>query len=82
MLFRKKSVPGKKESGEEVPVDFPWLRYIGMNKLGFTSSQAGHLYFGEWIDLFEAFKIQHNFEMRRTLYKVEQEEEISSLDVL
>lgn len=82
MFFRKKSVPGKKGSGKETPVDFPWLRYIGMNRLGFTSAQAGHLYFGEWIELFEAFKIQHNFETRRILYKVAQEEEISSLDVL
>ena len=83
MFFGKKSVPGKKGSREETPVDFPWLRYIGVNRLGFTYTQVGHIYFGEGIDLFEAFKMQHNFETRRMLYGREEEEEpISSLDVL
>lgn len=74
-------MPG--ESGEEKPVDFPWLRYIGMNRLGLTYAQAGHLYFCEWLELFDAFKQQYNFEVNRMLYKLgaeEREEKISSLD--
>lgn len=83
MFCSKKSVPGKKNRKEETPVDFPWLKYIGVNRLGFTYAQVGHLYFGEWLELFEAFKKQHNFEMRRMLYgRAEEEEPISSLDVL
>lgn len=81
MFCSKKSMPG--ESREEKPVDFPWLRYIGMNRLGFTYTQSGHLYFYEWFDLFDAFKQQYNFEANRMLYKVgaeEREEKISSLD--
>lgn len=78
MLFSKKSMPG--ESGEEKPVDFPWLRYIGMNRLGFTYAQSGHLYFSEWLELFDAFKQQYNFEVNRMLYKLGAEEQISSLD--
>ncbi len=83
MLCCKKSVPG--ETGEEKPVDFPRLRYIGMNRLGFTYQQAGHLSFKEWFELFEAYKQQYNFEKQSMLYKMDQEEkaeEISSLDVL
>jgi hypothetical protein len=74
-------VPG--ERGEAKPVDFPRLRYIGMNRLGFTCRQTGHLNFGEWLDLFEAYKQQYNFEVKRMLYKLEEKEEkISSLDEL
>lgn len=83
MFLHKKSVPGEK--GEAKPVDFPRLRYIGMNRLGFSCQQAGHLNFKEWLELFEAYKQQYNFETKGMLYKVEQEEkaeEISSLDVL
>lgn len=80
MFCSKKSVPGKK--GETKPVDFPWLRYIGMNRLGFTYVQAGRLYFSEWISLFDAYKQHYNFETKRMLYKLDQEAEISSLDVL
>lgn len=81
MFCCKKSVPGEK--GEAKPVDFPRLRYIGMNRLGFTYSQTGHLNFREWLDLFEAYKQQYNFEAKRMLYKLEEKEEkISSLDEL
>ena len=76
-------MPGEK--GEAKPVDFPWLRYIGMNRMGFTYAQAGHLDFREWWELFEAYKQHYNFETKHMLYKLDQEEqseEIASLDVL
>lgn len=55
-----------------------------MNKLGFTYKQVGQLYFGMWADLYEIYKMQYNFEMKKSLYDVTAsvEEKISSLDVL
>lgn len=74
----------KENNKEEKPIDFAWLLYIGMNKLGFTYKQVGQLYFGMWVDLYEIYKMQYNFEMKRNLYDAMApvEEEISSLDVL
>ena len=72
-------------SNDEQPIDFPWLYFIGMTKLGFTYKQVGRMCFGFWVDLFEVFKKQHNFEMRRGLYAMEEHPEsepISSLSVL
>lgn len=66
---------------EEKPVDFSWVIYIGMNRLGFTYRQTMQMYFGVWMDLFDAFKKQYNFEIKRAVYTLE-EEEISSLSVL
>ncbi len=41
------------------------------------------MYFGFWVELFENYKKQHNFEMKRALYSLhEEDEEISSLSVL
>lgn len=58
------------------------MTYIGMNKLGFTYKQVGHMYFGLWVDLYEAYKKHYNFETRRGLYEIREQEEISSLSVL
>ena len=77
MFFNKKTET--KQRGEEKPIDFAWLIYIGMNKLGFTYTQVGQMYFGFWIDLFEEYKKHHNFETKRGLYVVEETEEKSSL---
>lgn len=53
-----------------------------MNKLGFTYKQVGQMLFGFWVDLYEAYKRHHNFEMKRGLYEFHEEEPISSLSVL
>lgn len=70
------------EENEEKPIDFLWMRYMGVNRLGFTHREVGQQYFGYWLDLFEAYKTQYNFEAKRGLYHLSEEEEISSLDVL
>lgn len=67
---------------EEKPVDFLWLRFIGVTKLGFSHKTVGFQYFGFWMDLFETYKKQYNFETKRGLYRLLEMEEISSLDVL
>ena len=50
---------------KEEPIDFAWLTYIGMTKLGFTFSQVGQMTLGFWTDLFETYKKQYNFETKR-----------------
>ena len=66
-----------------MPIDFFWLAYIGMNKLGFTRREVGQLYFGEWTGYFEAYKRQYNFEKGRGLYEIDPAEEpVSPLSVL
>ena len=67
---------------QEKPIDFLWMHYMGVNKLGFSYRSIGQQYFGYWMDLFEAYKKQYNFETKRGLYKLFQMEEVSSLDVL
>lgn len=82
-MFRKKIAARREDAGEDVPINFSWLTYIGMNKLGFTYRECGWLYFGQWCDLFEIYKRQYNFEKKRLIYDVQEPEEpISSLDVL
>lgn len=67
---------------EEKPIDFAWVYYIGMNKLGFTYRETGQMYIGLWADLFETHKKHYNFETKRGLYDLREEEPISSLSVL
>lgn len=67
---------------KEEPIDFAWLTYIGMNKLGFTFRQVGQMTLGFWTDLFETYKKQYNFETKRGLYNLHEAEPISSLSVL
>ena len=38
--------------------------------------------FGTWADMFDAYKQQYNFETKRILYNLQEEEPISSLSVL
>lgn len=52
-----------------------------MNRLGFTYRQTGHLSFGMWADLFEAYKYQYNFEAKKIMYSVEPEKQDSLLDL-
>ena len=41
------------------------------------------MYFGFWVDLFETYKKQYNFETKRGLYNIQEEDEpVSSLSVL
>lgn len=63
-------------------MDFLWIQYMGVNRLGFSYRSIGQQYFGYWMDLFETYKKQYNFETKRGLYKLFQMEEVSSLDVL
>lgn len=84
-MFCKKIEARREGVGENVLIDFSWLLYIGMNKLGFSYRECGWLYFGQWCDLFEIYKKQYNFEKKNMLYALQpevKEEPISSLSVL
>lgn len=81
MLCHKK-IEAREGNGEDKPVNFAWLVYIGMNKLGFSYREVGWLYFGAWADLFEQYKKTYNFEKSRSLYAIYEPEEISSLDAI
>lgn len=69
---------------EPVPIDFTWVIFMGMNRLGFTKSQVEKMYFGEWQDFFEVYKKVYNFETSKQLYcdEAENEEKIGSIDDL
>lgn len=83
MFCHKKIKTRGTDEGEEKPIDFSWIVFIGMNKLGFTYRQVCQMYFGFWADLFENYKKQYNFEAKRALYSIrEEDEEVSSLSVL
>lgn len=81
MLCHKK-ITARGDGDHEKPIDFPWIRYMGVNRLGFSYRSVGQQYYGYWVNLFEAYKQQYNFETKRGLYKLFQIEEVSSLDVL
>lgn len=66
----------------EKPIDFLWLQYIGVNKLGFPYKSVRQQYFGILMELFEIYKKQYNFETKRGLYQIFQMEEVSSLDAI
>lgn len=82
MFCHKKKQTREISEESDGPVDFIWIRYTGMNKLGFSYKQVGHMYFGLWADLFEIHKKQYNFETKRALYDIREEEAVSSLSVL
>lgn len=63
-------------------IDFPWLMYIAMSKLGFTLREYGLMTFGLWIDLFETYKRQSNFETNKGIYALNEEPKIDSIDAI
>ncbi len=82
MLCHKKIVSSGVSTDNEEPIDFCWIIFIGINRLGFTPRQVGHLTLGAWTDYFETYKKQYNFETKKGLYTLREAEPISSLDVL
>ncbi|WP_460309712.1 hypothetical protein [Waltera acetigignens] len=85
MLLRKKIGARGIQSEEDTTMDFPWLYQMGVTCLGFTHRTVRQQYMGLWMDLFEIYKRHHNFQAKRGLFSVvneDKEEEISTLDVL
>lgn len=82
MFYNKKRIARIGNNSNEEPIDFSWLTFIGMTKLGFTFKEVGQLTMGMWTDFFENYKKVYNFETKRGLYNLHEEEPISSLSVL
>jgi len=40
----------------EIKIDFAWVLYIGMNKLGFTEKQIGHMTWRKFWKLYKAYQ--------------------------
>lgn len=55
-----------------------------MNRLGFTYKETLHMYFGFFIDLFEVYKRNYNFEKNNHLYVIDvvEEKKVTSLTEL
>lgn len=51
------------EETQETVFDFAWYLYIGMNKLGFTEKQIGHMTLRKWDMLYDAYKLNFDNEM-------------------
>lgn len=84
MLCNKKIGARGVQSEEDTPMDFPWLYQMGVTCLGFTHRSVRQQYIGMWMDLFEIYKRHHNFQIKRGLFSIsdDQEEKISTLDAL
>ena len=61
--------------GEPEPIDFTWVIFIGMNRLGFSCREVMRMYYGTWVDFFEVYKMVYNFETAKNLYSNEKEVE-------
>ena len=64
----------------EQQIDFAWLYYMAMNRLGFTYIESGMLAMGEWQDFLECFKGQYNFETKQNLYDIKNNDTVDKLD--
>lgn len=51
-----------------------------MSRMGFTLRDWGMITFGQWVDLFETYKKQFNFESNHGIYQINEEPKIDSLD--
>jgi len=53
-----------------------------MNRLGFSFKEAGRLYFGRYVDMFEVHKRIYNFETKRCLYVTDEPKPVAKLSEL
>lgn len=63
-------------------IDFDYIYYIAMNRLGFSFKEAGRLYFGKFVDMFEVHKRIYNFETKRCLYATDEPKQVAKLSEL
>lgn len=79
MFCKKIKTQSKKKADECNQIDFDYITFMAMNRLGFSYKEAMRLYLGKFIDLLEQYKKQYNFEIKRMLYVVEEEKKVTSL---
>lgn len=70
MFWKKKRVvrQGDRGNGNE-KIDFWRITAQGLH-MGLTKQEIEHLYMGEYMDLFDAYKEIHNMEVRKMLYVI------------
>lgn len=79
MFPNKKRRSQSKQGEESKEIDFDYITYMSMNRLGFSYKETMRLYFGKFIDLMEVFKKDYNFRVKRMLYVIEEEKKVTSL---
>lgn len=79
MLPNKKKAQSEDNEHENI-IDFDYVLFMAMNRLGFKYEEARHMYFGQYVNLMEIYKTVYNFETKRCLYDTGPEEKkVSSL---
>ena len=79
MLPDKKIKSRSNKDGESKEIDFDYITYMSMNRLGFSYKETMRMYLGKFIDLMEVYKRDYNFKVKRMLYIVEEEKKVTSL---
>lgn len=79
MLPDKKIKSQSKQDKGSKEIDFDYITYMSMNRLGFSYKETMRMYIGKFIDLMEAYKKDYNFRTKRMLYVVEEEKKVTSL---
>lgn len=79
MLYVKKKRQQVGDKEEDAALDFAWITYIGINKLGYTEKDIEKMRIGKWLDLYDAYKAVFNFEQSGRKYTVAQERKPVSL---
>lgn len=65
-------------------MDFAWLLFIGINKLGFSEKQVGHMTMKKWKLLYKAYQLNFDNELYmkftgRTYASLEKEPDIDDV---
>lgn len=66
-------------------IDFAWILFIGVKKLGFTEREVGHMTLKKWHSLYKAYKKNFDLELSMRLKGVKYsdlEREITIDDVI
>ena len=82
MLWGKKREGHAGDELEETDqtIDFAWLVFIGM-QIGYKEMDIAHMSFKKWAELYEAYKEHHNFIMSKGIYKRQQPQNDSLMDL-
>ena len=66
-------------------IDFTWLLYVGVKKLGFSEKEIGRMTYRKWALLYQAYKNSFDLELTMKYKRIkysELEKEITIDDVI
>ena len=81
MLPFKKVRAHAEDGDDDSIIDFAWVLFIGMNRLGFPERAVWQMTFGKWADLFEQYKMVYNFEAKNLLFDTDEKQQASLFDL-